>query len=75
MDHYFIHMHPVISNEHNMDIINHLLNQFIDEVKGEMEAWSERGSGWIMDKIRKLLSTWRNISQCVMETMCRCPQS
>ena len=28
-----------------------LLNQFIDEVKGEIEAWSERGSGWIMDKI------------------------
>ena len=27
------------------------LNQFIDEVKGEIEAWSERGSGWIMDKI------------------------
>ena len=28
-----------------------MLNQFIDQVKGEIEAWSERGSGWIMDKI------------------------
>ena len=51
MEHYFNRMRPVILNEHNMDIINTLLNQFIDEVKGEIEAWSERGSGWIMDKI------------------------
>ena len=51
MDHYFNRMQPVILNEHNMDTLNHLFNQFIDEVKGEIEAWSERGSGWIMDKI------------------------
>ena len=51
MDHYFNWMQPVILNEHNMDTLNHLLNQFIGEVKGEIEAWSERGSGWIMDKI------------------------
>ena len=51
MDHYFNRMWPVILNEHNMDILTPTLNQFIDEVKGEIEAWSERGSGWIMDKI------------------------
>ena len=51
MDHYFNRMRPVILNEHNIDTLNHALNQFIDEVKGEIEAWSERGSGWIMDKI------------------------
>ena len=51
MDHYFNRMRPVIFNEHNVDILNQLLNQFIDEVKGEIEAWSERGSGWIMDTI------------------------
>ena len=45
MDHYFNWMQPVILNEHNIDIISSLLNQFIDEVKGEIEAWSERGSG------------------------------
>ena len=60
MDHYFNQMQPVILNEHNMDIINHLLNQFIDEVKGEIEAWSERGSGWIMDKI---LEAFINVAQ------------
>ena len=44
-------MQPVILTEHNIDILNNLLNQFIDEVKGQIEAWSERGSGWILDKI------------------------
>ena len=36
-DHYFNQMQPAILNEHNMDTLNHLLNQFIDEVKGEIE--------------------------------------
>ena len=53
MEHYFDRMQPVIVNEHNIDTLNPLLNQFIQEVKGEIEAWSERGSGWIMDKILK----------------------
>ena len=53
MEHYFNRMRPVIVNEHNIDTLNPLINQFIDEVKGEIEAWSERGSGWIMDKILK----------------------
>ena len=51
MEHYFNRMQPVILNEHNADTLNHALNEFIDQVKGEIEAWSERGSGWIMDKI------------------------
>ena len=50
MEHYFNRMQPVIVNEHNTDTLNPLLNQFIHEVKGEIEAWSERGSGWIMYK-------------------------
>ena len=53
MEHYFNRMRPVIVNEHNTDTLNPLLNQFTDEVKGELEAWSEKGSGWIMDKILK----------------------
>ena len=53
MEHYFNRMQPVIVNEHNIDTLNPLINQFTDEVKGEIEAWSEKGSGWIMDKILK----------------------
>ena len=53
MEHYFNRMQPAIVNEHNIDTLKPLLNHFTDEVKGEIEAWSERGSGWIMDKILK----------------------
>ena len=51
MEHYFNQMRPAILTEHNIDTLNHLLNQFIDEVKGEIEAWSQSGSGWVMDEI------------------------
>ena len=74
MKHYFNRMQPVILNEHNIDILNPLLNQFIDEVKGQIEAWSERGSGWIMDKILLLL-TRPNIGHCVVEVTWCCLQS
>ena len=43
-----------------MGTLNHLLNQFIDEVKGEIEAWSQRGSGWVLDEI---LKAYINVAQ------------
>ena len=60
MNHYFDRMQPVILTEHNIDILKPLLNQFIDEVKGEIEAWSERGLGWIMGRI---LEAFINVAQ------------
>ena len=51
MEHYFHKRQPIILNEHIMDTLNYLLNQFFDEVKGEIEAWSQRGSGWVIDEI------------------------
>ena len=62
MEHYFNRMQPTILNEHNLNIdtLNHLLNQFIDEVKGEIEAWSQRGSGWVLDEI---LEAFINVAQ------------
>ena len=48
MEHYFNRMQPIILNENNIDTLIHMLNQFIDEVKGEVEAWSQRGSGWVI---------------------------
>ena len=60
MEHYFNRMQPVILNENNIDTLNHLLNLFIDEVKGEIEAWSQRGSGWVLDEI---LEAFINVAQ------------
>ena len=40
MEHYFNRMQPVILNENNMDTLNHLLNELIDHVKGEIQCRS-----------------------------------
>ena len=60
MEHYFNRMQPAILNEHNIDTLNHFLNQFIYEVKGEIEAWSQRGSDWVLDEI---LEAFINVAQ------------
>ena len=43
-----------------MDTLNYLLNQFIDQVKGDIEAWSQQGSGWVIDEI---LEAYINVAQ------------
>ena len=60
MEHYFNRMQPIVLNEHNMDTLNHALNKFVDDVRGEIEAWSERGSGWVVDEI---LEAFINVAQ------------
>ena len=60
MTHYFNRMQPVILTEYNMDTLNYTLNQHVDEVRGEIEAWSERGSGWVIDEI---IEAYINITQ------------
>ena len=54
MDHYFNRMNPIILNENNIDRLNEFLNQFVDEVRCEIEAWSQRGSGWVVDEFWRL---------------------
>ena len=73
MEHYFHRMQPAILNEHNMDTLNYLLNQFIDEVKGDIEAWSQKGSGWVIDEI---LEAFINVAQYQpLRGGCRCLKS
>jgi len=55
MEHYFNRMRPININEHNMATLNHVFNHFVDEVRGDIEAWSERGSGWVVDKILEVI--------------------
>ena len=55
MEHYFNRMQPIVMNEHNIDTLNNMLNRFVDEVRGEIEAWSQRGSGWVVDEILEAL--------------------
>ena len=60
MEHYFNRMQPIVLNENNIGTLNNVLNQFADEVRGEIEAWSQRGSGWVLDEI---LEAFINVAQ------------
>ena len=37
-----------------------MFDEFIDQVRGEIEGWSKRGSGWVMERI---LTTYINVAR------------
>ena len=51
MLHYFKEKDPRLLNEYNAALLNHMMNDFIDLVRGMIEGWSEKGSGWVVDEI------------------------
>lgn len=51
MDHYFRPRDPAIFNKNNVAIVSKVLRRSIDEFKGEIEAWSQRGSGWVVEAV------------------------
>ena len=51
MEHYFKLRDPTIFTRNNKATINDVFNHFIDQVKAEIEAWSQRGSGWVVEGI------------------------
>ena len=40
---------PSIFNENNEATIEDVFIRFIDKVKGEIEEWSQSGSGWVIE--------------------------
>ena len=40
-----------IFNRNNEETINTAFNRFVDEVKGQIEAWSQREFGWVLEGI------------------------
>jgi len=51
MEHYFAHRGNEVFNRNNDASINTTFNRFIDELKGEIEAWCQMGSGWVIEGI------------------------
>jgi len=51
MEHFFKQRDPAIFNRNNEATIEDTFNRFADQAKGEIEAWSKRGSGWVIDGI------------------------
>ncbi|KAL9962348.1 hypothetical protein ACROYT_G031442 [Oculina patagonica] len=53
MEHYFREREPRLFTKNTKDRIKKEFDEFIDKAKGEIEAWSERGSGWVVERITR----------------------
>ena len=51
MEHYFRENEPHVFNKNDEELIKQEFDRFVENVKGEIEAWSENGSGWVIEKI------------------------
>ena len=51
MKHYFENKKPHNFNRYDKEEIKEKLDEFIENTKGEIEVWSEMGSGWVVEKI------------------------
>ena len=51
MKHYFENEKPHIFNRYDKEEIKEIFDEFIEIIKGEIENWSEMGSGWEFEKI------------------------
>jgi len=51
MEHYFRENEPHVFNRNDEDQIKIEFDRFVERIKGEIESWSERGSGWVLERI------------------------
>ena len=52
MKHYFKSNRPLIFNRYDEEEeIKERFDEFIEEIEGEIESWSERESGWVVERI------------------------
>jgi len=51
MKHYFKNNRPYIFNRYDKEQIKEKFDEFIENIRGEIEVWSGSGSGWVVEKI------------------------
>ena len=51
IEHYFQENEPHIFNMNEEEQIEKEFDAFVERIKGEIESWSERGSGWVLERI------------------------
>ena len=51
MEHYFQENQPHVFNRNDQAQIKIEFDSFVETMKGEIEAWSARGSGWVLERI------------------------
>ena len=74
MEHYFVQRDNEIFNRNNEETINTAFYRFVDEVKGQIEAWSQRESGWVLWR-HTVMSHDHDMSRFVEGATCLCPKS
>ena len=60
IEHYFKQRDSSVFNRNNAATVNSVFCQFIDEAKGEIEAWSQRSSGWV---VKAVVETFISVAQ------------
>ena len=51
MEHYFREKEQHVLNRHDEELIKQKFDEFLERTKGEIENWSEKGSGWEVERI------------------------
>jgi len=52
MEHYFKDDEPHVFKRNDEDLIKQKFDEFIQKAKGEIEHWSKKGSGWVVERIQ-----------------------
>jgi len=60
MIHYFKQTDPAVFKRNNAATVNSVLRRSVDEFKGQIEAWSQRGSGWV---VKAIVEAFVNVGQ------------
>ena len=60
MDHYFKENEPHVFNRYDKELIEQKFDEFIDRIKGEIQSWSENGSGW---EVERILTAYVNVAR------------
>ena len=60
MKRYFKQSNTMVFNRNNAATVSDVLRRSIDEFKGEIEVWSQRGSGWVVEAV---LKAYINVAQ------------
>ena len=60
MEYYFKQREPTVFNRNNAATVDSIFRRSFDEFKDEIEAWSQRGSGWL---VQAILETFINVAR------------
>ena len=52
MEHYFREDEAHVFDRHDEDKIKIKFDKFVEREKGEIEVWSAKGSGWVIERIK-----------------------